>query len=79
MSGELETARRLQFACNEIISGLCSTSGNMYAVIKETLRRRKGLMLGSVRAPLAPINDSCSEAIDRCCRLIDDAVHTFCG
>ena len=77
-SGELETARRLQYTCNEIISGLCSTPANMYAVIKETLRLRLSLDLGGVRAPLRNMTPDCREAAERCAGMIREAMRTFC-
>ena len=75
--GDLEQARRLQYTCNDIIGALCSTGCNMYAAIKETLRRQ-GLELGGVRAPLLNADASCEEGIVRCCAMIEDAIHTYC-
>lgn len=50
--GEIEKARKIQDACCHIIYKLCSTTGNMYASIKEVIRLQGGPDCGSVRAPL---------------------------
>ena len=42
-------------AVNRIIYKMCSCHGNMYAVIKESLRINEKIDLGSVRLPLAPL------------------------
>lgn len=51
----------------------------MYAVIKEMLRRREGLDLGGVRAPLAGVLPEDEPVIERCCRMIDGAISAFAG
>ena len=78
-AGDLAGARRIQYACNDIIEALCSSRANMYAVIKETLRRREGLDLGGVRAPLAGVSRVDEPVIERCCRMIDGAMSAFAG
>ena len=73
-AGELEKARQIQNECCRIIYKMCSTHGNMYATIKEILRRKENVDIGSVRAPLAelvpedlPIVDECIEMIRTAC------------
>ena len=51
--GDLETARNLQYDINDIIYTMCSAKGNLYAVIKASLKETEGLELGGVREPLA--------------------------
>ena len=51
-SGELEKARTIQYAANEIIYKMCSAKGNMYGIIKAILKINEGLDLGGVRKPL---------------------------
>ena len=68
-SGNLEKATALQNEICRIITTLCSCDGNMYAVIKETLRR-KGVYCGSVRAPLLPVINEDLPLIDICEKLI---------
>ena len=50
--GENEKARDLQYEADRIIYKMCEARGNLYAVMKEILRRMYGLELGGVRAPL---------------------------
>ena len=54
--GDLETARELQFDINLVIYKMCEGHGNLYAMIKEILRINENLDIGSVRAPLEPLN-----------------------
>ncbi|MBO4235419.1 MAG: dihydrodipicolinate synthase family protein [Firmicutes bacterium] len=56
-AGDFESARPIQNAVNEVIFKMCEAKGNLYAVIKEVLRINEGLDIGSVRAPLAPLQD----------------------
>ena len=49
----------------------------MYAAIKETLRRREGLDLGGVRAPLQPYADTDDAAIQYAVGLIDKAMERW--
>lgn len=50
--GELEKARDIQYAANEVIYKMCEAHGNLYAVLKEVLHINEGLDLGGVRKPL---------------------------
>ncbi|MBR5093696.1 MAG: dihydrodipicolinate synthase family protein [Oscillospiraceae bacterium] len=50
--GEILRAREIQDSCCHVIYKMCSGKGNMYAMIKEVIRRRGGPDLGGVRAPL---------------------------
>ena len=57
-SGDLKTALDIQNDCCRIIYKLCSGHGNMYAMIKECLRKMGCPDCGSVRAPLAELCES---------------------
>ena len=72
-AGEAAKARALQYDINNVIYALCAAKCNLYAFIKETLRRRTGLELGGVRAPLQPYADSDDAAIQYAVELIDKA------
>jgi N-acetylneuraminate lyase len=72
--GRVEEARQIQYRVNEIITLLCSCHGNMYAVIKEVLRRREKLDIGSVRAPLVGIIEDDQAGIDKAVNKIDEAM-----
>lgn len=73
-AGKLHEVRELQYAVDNIIYVLCATKGNMYASIKEVLRRREGLDIGGVRAPLVDLVPEDGEKIDAAIRMIDDAM-----
>lgn len=75
-TGAFEQAQALQFTICAIIEALCSCHGNMYAVIKELLRR-KGVHCGSVRAPLAPLTKDDMKQVDACEKLIREAEQKY--
>lgn len=72
-NGDYETACKIQYDINDIITALCSCKGNMYAVIKETLRINHKLDIGGVRAPLFNICPEDKEKIENCAKLIREA------
>ncbi len=74
---ELEEAKKLQYAINNIISELVSGHGNMYAVIKKVLKMNEDLDLGSVRLPLSPTIESDQPHIEKAAQLIREAKATF--
>jgi N-acetylneuraminate lyase len=74
--GKIEEAREIQYAADEIIYGMCSCHGNMYAVIKEILRIRENLNIGGVRKPLPEIIPEDMKQI--CASMIDEAIKKFC-
>lgn len=78
-SKELEEAKALQFAINDIIGTLVSAHGNLYVVIKEVLRINEGLIIGSVRSPLTGL---CPEDLVICQNAADmilTAKERFCN
>lgn len=76
--GQIEEAREIQYAADEIIYGMCSCHGNMYAVIKEILRIRENLNIGGVRKPLPEIIPEDMKQIKKCASMIDEAIKKFC-
>ena len=72
--GELDSARELQFDINNIIYAMCGGKGNMYAMIKEILRRREGVNAGGVRAPLYNLVESDEAQVAKCVEMIDAAM-----
>ena len=77
-AGEMAKALEIQNDCCRIIYKLCSGRGNMYAMIKETLRRLGGPDCGSVRAPLAEIEESDAPIVDACVAMIQSALEKYC-
>ena len=67
---ELERARELQYAINDIIAKLCSCHGHMYAVIKAVLKINEGLELGGVRSPLSNLIATDQPAVEEAAALI---------
>lgn len=78
LEGKMEEARVIQNDACRIIYKMCSAKGNMYAVIKEIIRIQGGPDIGSVRAPLAELQEAdfaiCKEAAD----MITEAIAKYC-
>ncbi len=72
--GEIEEARRVQNDANEIIYALCRAKGNLYATMKEVIKKRAGLDLGGVRAPLYGYTEQDKEIVTLCTSLVDKAI-----
>ena len=76
-AGDFDTARALQYDINNIIYALCSCKGNMYAAIKAVLKKREGLELGGVRAPLVNLVPEDDVIIDKIVGMIDAACEKY--
>ena len=76
-NNNLVMAREIQYDINQIIYTMCACKGNMYAVIKEILKRN-GLNIGSVRLPLTPLSSDDIPKVDECEHLIKDATTKYC-
>ena len=76
--GDMATALDIQNDCCRIIYKLCSGTGNMYAMIKESLRRMGCPDCGSVRAPLAELVEADSPIVDECVAMIQEAIAKYC-
>jgi len=77
-SGDLATALEIQNECCRIIYKLCSGYGNMYGMIKESLRRLGAPDCGSVRAPLAELVEADYPIVDECVAMIKAALNKYC-
>lgn len=75
-AGELETAREIQYAIDEIIYTMCGSRANLYAVMKEILKR-KGVDVGSVRAPLTPVSEVDLPVVEHSMAMIDAAIEKY--
>ncbi len=73
-TGDIVKARAIQNDADEIIYALCSAKGNLYATMKEVIRLRLGMDLGGVRAPLYPYTDGDKGVVEKCAKMIDEAV-----
>ncbi|MBS6105159.1 MULTISPECIES: dihydrodipicolinate synthase family protein [Anaerococcus] len=72
-NGDLDQARNIQYDINSIIYKMVSGHGNMYAVIKAILRENEDLDIGSVRKPLAELNDEDEKIVKEASQMIRDA------
>lgn len=70
--GDYETARAIQYDVNDIITALCSCKGNMYAVIKATLKINHNIEIGGVRSPLANLVEEDMPKVEAVAKLIRD-------
>ena len=77
-AGELAKALEIQNDCCRIIYKLCSGHGNMYGMIKESLRRLGAPDCGSVRAPLAELVEADYAIVDECVAMIKAALAKYC-
>ncbi len=76
-AGKIQEAQDIQYTANEIIYGMCACHGNLYAVIKEILRIREGLDIGSVRKPLPALIPEDMEQVKKCAHMVDDAMEKY--
>ncbi len=77
-TGEAEKGRQVQNECCRIIYKMCSTQGNMYAVIKEIIRLQGGPDVGGVRAPLLELADSDQPIVVEAHEMIKAAIERYC-
>ncbi|MCU9533344.1 dihydrodipicolinate synthase family protein [Streptococcus sp. CSL10205-OR2] len=74
---DLDKAKKLQYAINDIIGKLVSGHGHMYAMIKEVIRLNEGIDLGSVRPPLTGLIDADKEIAKEVASLIKETIKIF--
>lgn len=77
-AGDFAAAREIQFAADAIIYGMCSCKGNLYAVMKEIIKIREGLDIGSVRKPMPALVPEDMDQVKKCAAMIDEAIAKFC-
>ncbi len=77
-AGDFENAHKLQDDINEVIYTMCSGVGNMYAVAKAVLKKRAGLELGGVRAPLLNLEEGDEAVVEKAYQLVEAAVKKYC-
>lgn len=77
-AGNIAQAQAIQHAINAIIYKMCEAKGNLYAVMKEVLRKREGIDLGSVRKPLPGLYEEDALIVAEAVQLLDAAHKQFC-
>ena len=75
---KIAEAQEIQYVADAIIYKMCSCHGNMYAVIKEIIKIREGLELGSVRKPLAALIPEDMATVNACVDMINEAIAKYC-
>ncbi len=78
-AGDYAGARAIQYDADAIIYAMCACRGNLYAVMKEIIRQREGLDIGSVRKPLPALVSEDGEQVKKCAAMIDAAIKKHCG
>lgn len=73
-AGDFAAARKIQNEADAIIYAMCACKGNLYAVMKEIIKIREGLDIGSVRKPLPALVPEDMEQVKKCAVMIDAAV-----
>ena len=71
--GNFARAKEIQYKIDRIIYAMCACHGNLYAVMKEILRKN-GLDIGGVRKPLASIIDEDMTKIEECRKMNEEAI-----
>lgn len=70
-------AEELQYKADAIIYKMCEAKGNLYAVMKEILKRMYGLELGSVRRPLPSLAPEDEAVVAEAQKMIEDAIRAL--
>lgn len=78
LAGDMESARQIQNDICRCIYKMCSTHGNLYAVIKEIIRIQGGPDVGGVRAPLANLTNEDKAIAGECAGQIREAIEKYC-
>lgn len=77
-AGNLKEAMDIQNVINHIIYKMCSSHGNMYAMIKTILHKQGGPDIGGVRKPLVNLVESDLLIAEKCVQMIADAISKYC-
>lgn len=72
--GNLKDAMELQKIVSGLIALMSECKGNLYAVLKEILRIRAGIDIGSVRKPLTPLLETDMAIVKKCAERIEAVV-----
>ena len=70
----IAAAEELQYKADAIIYKMCEAKGNLYAVMKEILKRMYGLELGSVRRPLPSLVPEDEAVVAEAQKMIEEAI-----
>ena len=76
-ANQVEKAQQLQGDIVRIIEAMLGGRANLYAVMKEYLKRYKGLDLGGVRAPLTGLCPQDDRIVAQAASMIEAAVKKY--
>lgn len=76
-AGEMKQACRIQNTVCRIIYKMCEAKGNLYAVMKEILKKN-GLPVGTVRKPLPALEPGDETIVETAARMIEEAIAEYC-
>ncbi|MBU3850562.1 MAG: dihydrodipicolinate synthase family protein [Candidatus Treponema excrementipullorum] len=71
---KMAEAREIQYEADRIIYAMCTTHGNLYAVMKKIISLRSGVECGSVKKPLAALIPEDMPIVEKCRGMIDDLI-----
>ena len=75
--GRIAAAREIQDECCHVIYDMCSGKGNMYAMIKAILRELGAPDIGSVRAPLCPVQSEDIPIVEKTAVRIKELIEKY--
>ena len=77
-AGDMKTAMEVQDEATAIIYAMCACHGNLYAVMKEILKIRTGIDIGTVRRPMPCLVPEDMPQVEKCAGMIDAAIKKYC-
>ena len=77
-AGDMETAMAVQDEATSIIYAMGGCHGNLYAVMKEILKIRTGIDIGTVRRPMPCLAPEDMPQVEKCAAMIDAAIKKYC-
>lgn len=77
-AGDMKTAMAVQDEATAIIYAMCGCHGNLYAVMKEILKIRTGIDIGTVRRPMPCLVPEDMPQVEKCAGMIDAAIKKYC-
>lgn len=75
--GKIPEALKIQNSVNQIIYKMCEAHGNLYAVLKEILRKNENVDIGTVRKPLSDLISSDFPIVKEAAEMIQQAKKEF--
>ncbi len=77
-AGDMKAAMAIQDEATSIIYAMGVCHGNLYAVMKEILKIRTGIDIGTVRRPMPALLPEDMPQVEKCAGMIDAAIKKYC-